>query len=130
MPSVLSVVPTERVIAWCAQFPDLGPSFVASCVNILESVDEQQQPSELFIALLVNFGSDERVADALNSNIGTRGCSGSLVPYLETDKVALSSLLGHSSSNVRRWVKEHIAQIDRQIEYEMARDEERGLGMY
>ena len=130
MPSVLSVVPTERVIAWCARFPDLGPSFVASCVNILESVDEQQQPSELFIALLENFGSDERVADALNSNIGTRGWSGSLVPYLETDKAALSTLLEHSSSNVRRWVKEHIAQIDRQIEYEIARDEERGLGMY
>lgn len=130
MPSILSVVPVDQVIAWCAEFPDFGPSFVASSVNILESIDGQQQPSSLFVALLENFGDDERVASALSSNMGTRGWSGSLVPYLETDKAALSPLLTHENHSVRRWVREHIALIDRQIEYESARDAEHGLGIY
>ena len=62
--------------------------------------------------------------------MGTRGWSGSLVPYLESDKTALSPLLEHDNANVRRWVKEYISQIDRQIEYESSRDDEHGLGIY
>ncbi len=130
VPSVLSVVPVDHIIAWCAEFPDMGPSFVASCVNIFESIDEQQQPSELFIALLENFGNDERVASALSSNMGTRSWSGSLVPYLETDKAVLSPLLEHDNVNVRRWVKRRLVQIDRQAEYESDRDDEHEIGIY
>ncbi|MCK5851179.1 MAG: hypothetical protein KAH23_09710, partial [Kiritimatiellae bacterium] len=79
LPSVLSVVPVESVISWCEEQPVLGPSFVESCVNIFETVDEKQQPSDLFIALLVRFGADERVISSLRANMGTRGWSGSLV---------------------------------------------------
>ena len=130
MPSVLSVVPVDSVINWCAELPELGPSFVANCVNIFDVVEGEQKPSELFIALLEYFGDDERVASALTSNIGARGWSGSLVPYLEADKAALSPLIRHDNRNVSQWVKDYVAYIDRQIEYESTRDEERNLGMY
>ena len=130
LPSVLSVVPVESVISWCEEQPELGPSFVASCVNIFETVDEQQRPSDLFIALLVRFGDDERVISGLRANMGTRGWSGSLVPYLEADKAALSSLIEHESYNVRLWVKDQIAYINRQIDSESIRDEERDLGLF
>ena len=33
---------------------------ISSCVNILETVNESQQPTELFIKLLENFEDDER----------------------------------------------------------------------
>lgn len=130
MPSVLSVLPFEKVISWCEEQPELGPSFVASCVNIFETVDETQQPSELFVALLVRFGDNERVVSALGANMSTRGWSGSLVPYLEADKAAFSPLLEHESSNVRRWVKDHITYLDRQIDAESIRDEERDIGLF
>jgi hypothetical protein len=130
MPSVLSVVPVESVISWCQEQPDLGPTFVASCVNIFETVEEKLQPSDLFVALLARFGADEQVISALGANIGTRSWSGSLVPYLEADRVALSPLLEHENGNVRRWVKDHIAYIMRQIEAESIRDEERGIGRF
>lgn len=130
MPSVLSVVPVENVISWCEEQPVLGPSFVASCVNILETVDEKQRPSNLFVALLVRFGNDEGVVSALRANMGTRSWSGSLVPYLEADKAALIPLLAHENDNVRRWVKDHIAHIDRQIDAESVRDEERDIGLF
>jgi hypothetical protein len=60
----------------------------------------------------------------------TRGWSGSLVPYLEDDKKCLSSLLVHENSNVRRWVKDFNAYIDKQIEAESIRDEERDIARF
>jgi len=129
MPSVLSVIPTESVIKWCSNQPDLGPTFVARCLNVFEEVDEIKQPSPLFIALLENFGNDKRVTSELNANMGTRGWSGSLVPYLESDKAALMPLIEHENPNVRRWAKEHVAYIDLQISEESKRDEEHGFGL-
>ena len=130
LPSVLSVVPVENVISWCEEQPELGPSFVASCVNIFETVDEKQRPSDLFIALLVRFGGDERVISDLRANLGTRGWSGSLVPYLEADKAALRPLMEHENYNVRLWVKDQISYINRQIDSESIRDEEREIGLF
>ena len=60
----------------------------------------------------------------------SRGWSGSLVPYLESDKLALNPLVEHGNSNVRCRVKDHIAYIDRQIIEESKRDEEHGFGIY
>jgi triacylglycerol esterase/lipase EstA (alpha/beta hydrolase family) len=130
VPTVLSIIPVESVMDWCFRQPNLGPVFVARCLNVIETVDEIQQPSALFIALLENFGNDQRVVKELSANLGTRGWSGSLVPYLESDKSALSSLIDHENTNVRRWVKDHISYINRQIIEESMRDEEHGFGLY
>lgn len=128
--SILSVLPVEDIISWCLKNPDLGPSFVSSCINILEKDDEIQQPTRLFIALLENFGHDERVISGLTANMGDKSWSGSLIPYLEADKKALTPLLEHASRNVKGWVKEHIAQIDKNIEYESSRDDEFNFGIF
>ena len=124
------MLPVENVIKWCAKHPDFGPVFVANCLSVFETINEKQQPSALFIALLENFGNDQKVASELNANMGTRGWSGSLVPYLESDKSALSSLVEHESSNVRRWVNDHIGYINRQITEESKRDEENDFAHY
>lgn len=130
LPSVLSVVPIEQIMSWCEQHPDIGPTFVASCVDILQEVDDKQKPTELFIALLERFGNDDDVANSLAANMGTRGWSGSLVPYLQADKAALSTLQDHENPNVRRWIKQQMVSIDKQIEYETDRDDERELGVF
>lgn len=130
IPSVLSVVTVESVISWCEEQPEFGPSFVASCINISEVIDDTQRPTDLFVAVLARFGDDEDVASALRANMITRGWSGSLVPYLKDDKRCLSSLLAHENRNVRRWVIDSIAYIDRQIEAESIRDEEREISRF
>lgn len=130
LPSVLSAIPVESVIHWCSNQPSVGPVFVARCLSIFETVGEAQKPSELFIALLENFGNDKRVASELSANIASRGWSGSLVPYLESDKAALYPLIEHENPNVRAWVKNHISYIDLQITEELERDEEHGFGFY
>ena len=129
-PSVFSVIPVNQVISWCEKNPELGPSFVASTINILEVVDEEQRPTKLFVSLLEKFGDDKRVTSALNANMATRGWSGSLIPYLESDKVTLSPLVDHENVNVREWVKDHISRIDKQIDIEKSRDEEEFIGVH
>ena len=128
-PSGLSVIPVEIIIEWCMKLPDLGPVFIASCVNIFETIEKQKQPSALFIAILEHFGGDEHVREELNANMVSRCVWGSFVPYLKSDKVALSPLLDHENAKVRCWVKDLIDYIDKQIERERDWDDERNVGV-
>jgi hypothetical protein len=130
LPSVISVFPTELIISWCKENREVGPLFVARCINVFKIVDNQQQPTDLFVELLENFGDDEYISSELSANLGTRSSVGSLVPYLDSDKRALEPLLKHSSKSVRVWVKDYISYVDKQIEHESSRDDERGLGIY
>lgn len=127
IPSVLSVVPVDIIIEWCSVHYDAGPIFVSECINIFETVDDKYQPSALFVALLENFGDDQRVVRKLSSNIDSRGWSGSLVPYLKSDKAALTPLLKHSDRKVRRWVSDYISYIDNRIIVVSTQDEENDI---
>ena len=126
-PSIVSYLPIDVIISWCKDNPKIGPNFIASCVNIFEIEDEKQKTSSLFIALLENFGNDEGVISSLNSNMYSRGWSGSLVPYLVADKDAFLPLLEHKNNKVTKWIKNQIAYIDKRIEVEQNLDEERTL---
>ncbi|SDH87790.1 alpha/beta fold hydrolase [Nitrosomonas sp. Nm132] len=130
-PSVFSILPLNLVISWCKEYLEIAPSFVASAINIFE-LDESglMQPTALFVALLENFGEHPEVVSTLSANLRTRQWSGSLVPYLESDKNALTSLLQHRSRKVRSWAQKYIGYLERSIEYESMRDAEHNLGRY
>ncbi len=129
--SVFSLLPFDLIINWCKENPERAPTFVASTINIFEQ-DESgfKEPTRIFVALLENFGDLPEVASALSSNLGTKSWSGSLVPYLESEKIAVTPLLQHTSKNVRSWVQKHIAYLEESIKYESMRDDERSLGIY
>lgn len=138
-PSILSVLPQKTVIKWCKTVPEKGPEFVASCVNIFDLIKDESDndeivelkvPSKLFVAILENFGNDEKVTRSLFSNIISRSWAGSLIPYLERDKVALKSLLEHSNQCVRSWVAECIEMLNSQIEQEKESESEEDFGIY
>ncbi|MDD1628499.1 MAG: hypothetical protein LUQ26_13660, partial [Methylococcaceae bacterium] len=129
--SVFSTLPSELVIVWCKEHPDIAPYFVARAINIFELKDDgSKQPTNLFISLLENFGDLDSLGGELSANLDTRGWSGSLVPYLESDKSALTPLLEYSNHHVRNWVRNYIAYLDKVIAYESNRDEEQDLGIY
>ena len=128
--NIFSVLPLELVIDWCKQNKEIAPYFVARSMNIFEQVDNQKQPSQLFIALLENFGNLESLGSELSANLNTRGWSGSLVPYLESDKAAFTTLLNYSNYHVRHWVENYISYLNKLIAHESKRDEEHDLGIY
>jgi hypothetical protein len=129
--SVFSVLPLELVINWCKENRNIAPYFVARAINIFDKKgDDSKQPTKLFIALLENFGDLESLGGELSANLHSIGWSGSLVPYLESDKSALTPLLEYSNQYVRNWVRDYIANLDKRIAYESKRDEEHDLGIY
>ncbi|WP_375738407.1 hypothetical protein [Pseudomonas boanensis] len=130
LPSVFSVIPADRITAWCELAPETRPAFVAACLNIFEKIEEEPHPGNLFIEILKAFGTNSKVTSALSSNMNSRSWSGSLVPYLEEDKRTLSELSDHENDNVRNWVRDRISVIDKQIELEKVRDAEREIGRY
>lgn len=129
-PSVLSVVPVRDIMNWCEKHPDVAPVFTAQALNILETVDDKLEPTQLFLKLLENFGDNQRVTDSLKANMNSRGWVGSLIPYLESDKAALIPFIDHENINIRLWIRNHISYINRQIDEESRRDEEHGFGLY
>ncbi|KDD65752.1 hypothetical protein V466_27525 [Pseudomonas mandelii PD30] len=130
LPSVLSAVPVKSVVDWCSAQPEIGPVFVASCLNVLEPVEGESRPTKLFLALLEQFGDNPGVGSTLTANMMSRSWTGSLVPYLISDKESLSPLLEHPISNVRNWTRDYISYVDRRIEDETNRDKERDIGLF
>lgn len=121
----------ETLIEWAKIDLEFGPFFLGRVISIFEKTAEgRKQPTELFIRLLEEFGHLERFGGELSANLATRGWSGSLVPYLEDDRTALSSLLSNNNKNVKTWTKKYIEMLDKQIEYESIRDNERDAGIY
>lgn len=130
-PSIFSLLPMDLVISWCKENPEIAPSFVAGAINIFEQ-DESglKQPTALFVALLENFGELPEVVSALSANLGTKQWSDSLVPYLESEKNALITLLQHRSKRVKSWAQKYIAYLEKSIEYESMLDAERNVKRY
>lgn len=127
LPCVLSVVSIDDIITWCKEYPEQGPLFVANSINIFDTVDNNKKPSDLFISLVIEFGTDEHVIRALKANMASGSWQGSLVPYLKAEKLALSTLLEHESANVRFLTKEIIVSINKKVDEELIRDEEMAL---
>ena len=130
-PSVFALLPLDFVIQWCRQNLQVAPFFVARTIDIFDQgTDGVKQPTALFIALLENFGGFEEFGSELSANLGSGTWSGSLVPYLQSDKNALKPLLHHAHENVRSWVREYIAYLDAAIKHESMLDDEDNLGVH
>lgn len=129
-PGPISFIPVTTLMKWCEENRELGPVFIGECVNVFYVHDKEKSPSDLFVALLEKFGDDEKVSAALARNLASGGWSGSLIPYLESDKAALMPLTDHSNPNVREWVQKYTLYLDKRIEKEAERDDEMDMGFY
>jgi len=119
-PSLFNVLPESLVIAWCKENPEKYPSFVAAGLDVLQG----KTVNPLAIALLENFGSNPNFGSALSASMSSRGWSGSLVPYLEADLEAISSIVKHDNAHVRAWALQKISHLKAEIALESMRDAE------
>jgi hypothetical protein len=122
--SLLSKVPIEVIMDWCDKSPDIAPLFIATCLNVFDGEGPDKNPTELAIKLLERYGNSRDVASTIAANMTSRGWSGSLVPYLETDLQALNKLISHPNPNVTTWVRKQTAYLKKAIEQETERDQE------
>lgn len=129
-PSVLSELPDEILIEWCAAVPDVGPKFVASATEAFVSNENGFQLSPTARFLIDEYGESEEVLGALASNMGSFGWSGSAVPHYEKEVSALEPLEQHQTAAVRNWAARRIQYLNERIKHEKIRDEEHSIGIY
>lgn len=125
--SVLSKASVNDVIRWCEEYPEIGPVFVASAIDVFEESDERKSPTPICVALLESFGDRDEVQSELIANMQSRSWSGSLVPYLEADIDGVQVLKDHSDARVSNWAHKVELYFRERIESESQWDEEHDL---
>ena len=130
-PSILNFISIPTLIKWCQSNIESGPYLLARSINIFDmNENDVKEPNPIFIALLENFGGLKNLGSEFTANLSSKGWSGSLVPYLQSDKAALAPLLNHENFEVRTWAKNHFEYVDKVITYESIRDDENQAGIY
>ncbi|WP_312905900.1 MULTISPECIES: hypothetical protein [Sphingobacterium] len=118
----------DTIFEWCKANRDLAPSRIAELVPIFDtdrSKGAKWHPVSL--QLLNDFGDIQQVLDHLGSNMGSYSCTGSIVPYLESKVGLFRQISDHKIDLVRQWANSYIEYLNKEIEIEKYRDEERFL---
>lgn len=127
---VLAGLDPDFIMRWCRDNPDVGPPFVLRNAPLLDSGSPRKW-SGIICAVLDEFGDRDGVLDALGVAMGSFSWTGSLVPYYERYVEPLRMLQErHSKVEVRAWAKAQLGRVQKAIEHEQKRDEERELGRF
>jgi hypothetical protein len=127
---LITLIPTETLLQWCKDAPNVAPYFIARTLEIFVTQDDQLRLNDLVVTLLMKFGDEEnRLSSELDANMGTRSWTGSLIPLLQKDKAALEPLTTHPAKVVSAWAIDRIGMIDAEIAREKIDEDERDLRM-
>ena len=123
-PAILQL-PENMLFAWCHEYPDTAPAFVAGIVPVLTS----QNPGDVVRAfhpvmkrILDEFGDRDDVLSSISANIGTYSWSGPRAGYYGLYEQPLNELETHPTKKVRVWVQEMIRDLN--LEKKAAIDEQ------
>ena len=121
----------DVLLAWCREAPEIAPEFIVSVAQPLVRTGENFETwNPIILAILDEFGTNNRVLTALARNIGTFSNWGSLVPYYNRFVGPFETLASHSVPSVKRWSRKMLAAYRKMIEDETKRDEEFKIGIY
>jgi hypothetical protein len=127
---VLGALDPEFILRWCRANPEVGPQFVLKNASLLESGSSKNW-NEIVLSVLDEFGDRDEVLDALGVAMASFSWSGSLVPYYERYVEPLRFLQqGHSRAKVRKWAESQLGRVQKAIEREQKRDDEREFGLF
>jgi len=129
-PSVISDLPSDKLLQWCEDHKDGGPELLMEMLPplILEAGDHKFGP--LTMELINRYGMKKSVLSALGANLGSFSWTGSLVPFYERLEKVVTPLREHRHSEVREWANREIQYARQAIKNEQMRDEEHQLGRY
>ncbi len=113
-PAILQL-PENMLFAWCHEYPEIAPAFVAGIVPVLTS----QNPGDvvrtchpIMKRILDEFGERDDVLDSIRANIGTYSWSGPRSGYYALYEQPLKELENHPTKKVRVWVQEMIRSLN------------------
>ncbi len=114
--SIFNLVDEELIVEWCKNEKAL--LIVARSLTLLED----SEPNSLLIKIIEKYGNNKNLNSEIIAKYHTRSWTGSLVPYLETDKKIIMQLEEHHSKSVRDWASQFVSMLDHDIETNSKRD--------
>lgn len=125
MRSIFELLDESTVIEWCRSEEAL--LIVADSLQMFKENEMGKTPSKLLVSLVEEYGDNKEFLRRILSNFHSRSWTGSIVPYLESDKRALLTESKNKNLLVRNWVSEFVSTLDKDIERESKREAESQL---
>lgn len=79
-------------------------------------------------ALIDHFGNSKVILSGIAATLGTFGWTGTIVPYLLSERRLFEKLLNHPIQNVRDWAQAHLTNLNGRIQQEKDRDKDGFMG--
>ncbi|WP_316828616.1 hypothetical protein [Pedobacter miscanthi] len=118
----------DLIFKWCENNRQLAPARLAELIPIYDGNNKLYTSwNPIALRLIDEFGDIKEVLSNMSSNMGSYSWVGSLVPYLTAKKELFKQLLGHKIVLVKEWAASQINYLEKDIERERYRDEERFL---
>lgn len=126
--SVFDYVSHALVIDWCKRRSE-NLIFVARSISLIVEGENEgiRKVNPLAVSLISNFSHSTDFLNELVANFNSRSWTGSLIPYLESDKAVIKELLNDNRQVVVDWAIDFVKGIDRDIEHEKKREGEESL---
>ena len=121
-------LPENTIFAWCHAHPTCAPAFTAAVLPVLASKPDDSAVHALhplLSRLLDDFGEQEDVRNAVESNMLRRGWFKSETTKYTPYEEPLSSLHKHHKQEVRTWAKTLSRDLEVAIAKARVRDEDR-----
>jgi hypothetical protein len=123
--SIFDLLDPVSVIDWCRE--EAALVIVARSINMFTSNEDKKIMNPLMLALLSVYGQNQPFLNEIRASFSSGTWVGSLVPYLEADKVVIKQLKDHDDINVKTWASNFVDYIDNKIEYETKQNAEENM---
>ncbi len=112
---VLPIIPLEDILQWVDENVEKRAWYLASLVP--KQLFRREGEVCLAREVLVRYGARRDVRGNLMANFYTEGWSGPESVHFQTKKQSLLEFRkGETNENVKRWIDEYVASLDKQIE--------------
>jgi hypothetical protein len=119
-----------KIFEWCENNCPKGVLRIASMMPIISTLQNSSSKwSDFAIQMIDSFYDLDGFLDEIIINLNNFGWVGSAVPYYEQNKQLFEELLTNTNPSVKKWAKNNIKMLDKDIRRGRIEDEERALGL-
>jgi len=123
--NIFDLVDLNIIINWCLD--ERALIIVGRAIPLITSSDDNRVINPLMVELLSVYGDNKDFLSEISVNFSSRSWTGSLVPYLESDRALIQPLVEHESIKVKSWALSFVEHIDRKIKYEEMQNAEEDM---
>lgn len=123
--SIFNLLDEEQIIDWCRD--KVALIIVACTLPMFVNDNGSKIINPLILNLISIYGDNKAFLNEISAKFSSRTWTGSLIPYLEADKVLIFPLTEHENVLVKNWAINFVERIERQIDHQAKQDAEENM---